>query len=144
MGEPGQGVGVAGLLGTSLKFASERHPYEKALSFAHFEFRGEHAEPAAFRSHLDDVVRVGAYQSFPIYTIDEEPVIDDWIFHDSLESDLDRIAKRLGLPTPLQVPRARSSHRVDRTPAAEILTGAQKRIVQSRCAPEFDLFGWER
>ena len=126
---------------SALKFASERHPYEKAVSLAHFQFRGE---PDAFSAHLDAVVQHGKYHGHPVYTMNGEPVVDDWVLMNSLESDLDRIAERLGLPTPLAVPRARARTRADRTPAAEVLTTRQKRIVQNHCAPEFELFGWER
>jgi hypothetical protein len=125
----------------AVKISSERHPYEKAVSFAHFGFRGDSDEE--FREHLEKVVRTGAYRGWRTYAIDGESVVDEWVMQGSIASDVDRIAKRLGLPTPLEIPRARSGER-DRTPAHEVLTDEQKRVVQKRCAREFDLFGWER
>jgi hypothetical protein len=127
----------------AVKIAGERHPYEKAVSLAHFSFTGE---PAHFAAHLDETVvaRHRHYACYPVYMVDGEPVVDEWILYDALQADADRIATRLGLPTPLQLPRARSHQRADRTPAPEVLTPRQKRIVQRHCAPEFDLFGWER
>ncbi len=129
---------------SAVKITSERHPYEKALSFALFAFRGDRSDRAVFDPHLDDVVRNGTYRGFATYAIDGEPVIDEFILHDSLESDVERIAGRLGLPTPLELPHARLSKRVDDASAAEILSPDQKRVVQKLCAREFDVLGWER
>jgi len=126
----------------AVKIAPERHPYEKAVSLAYFYFRGS---PDAFPAFLDETVvgRHPEYVGYPVYTVDDEPVIDEWILYDSLERDLARITTRLGLPTPVELTRARSEERTDRTPAAEVLTREQKRIVRRHCAPEFELFGWE-
>lgn len=128
---------------SALKVTSERHPYEKAMSYARFAYRGDRDDPA-FGAHLDDVVRNGSYRGLKTYAIAGEPVIDEWIRHDSLADDVDRLARRLGLPTPLALPHARLSRRGDEMPAAEILSAEQKRIVQKLCAREFDLLGWER
>ena len=125
----------------AVKVSSERHPYEKAVSFAHFGFRG--GTDAEFREHLDQIVRSKAYRGYPTYFINGDSVVDEWVMQQSIASDVERIAERLGLPTPLEVPRARSNER-DRTPAHEVLTDEQKRVVQRRCAREFELFGWER
>src|SRR4051794_4178104 len=52
----------------ALKFTAERHPYEKAVSFAYFSFRGDRADPEAFAVHLDQVVRARPYPGHPLYS----------------------------------------------------------------------------
>ena len=124
---------------TAFKFTAERHPYEKALSLAHHAFR----ENYDFSLVLDAVVRAGKrYVGHPWYINDGKVIVDDFVRHESIPDDMARICGRLGLP-PLELPRARQHDR-DRKPAREILTAEQRLFIQEACAPEFELFGWER
>jgi hypothetical protein len=126
----------------ALKFTVERHPYEKAVSFAYFAYRGDRGDAAAFAEHLDDTVRHRGYPGHPLYSINGVPRMDAYALHDSLEDDLVRILAPLGLRPVHPLPRARSHTRTDRRPAAEVLSDRQKAIVRKRCAPEFEMFGW--
>lgn len=124
---------------SALKFTSERHPYEKALSLAYFTFGNQ----GDFRSHLQTTVEDDPrYVGHAHYIADGKVIVDAFIMHDTVQADFDAITDRLNLPR-LQLPKARHIER-DRTPARDVLTATQKARIYERCAPEFELFGWER
>ncbi len=126
------------------KFTTERHPYEKAVSLAHFRYKGKTAKRMSFEDHLDHTVKndMRTYSTFQLYSIDGKPVMDAFLMQQTLSDDLEALRKRLSLP-PFELPRARAN-RTDRRPAAELLTGEQKEFIHSTCKREFDFFGWER
>ena len=134
----------------AFKFASERHPYEKAVSLAFFRYgkqeaiRNDGLPRQRFEDLLDRVVQGGEYQSFEYYSIDGKSVVDEFIRHETLEHDLRRIGEKIGIPIPPELPRAKGSYRLDRRPAREILSDAQKEIVYGFCRKEFELLGYER
>jgi hypothetical protein len=133
----------------AFKFTSERHPYEKAVSLAYYQASKQDRtieerpnQPREFEKLLDTVVRFGRYASYPLYSIDGIPVVSDFIRYESIESDLKRIAEKLGFDLP-PLDEFKSNHRQDRRPAREILTAAQKETVYRFCKPEFELLGYE-
>jgi hypothetical protein len=128
------------------KFTSERHPYEKAVSYAYFKHRGhtKREKNTNFKKFLDRAVRAGKYRSFPVYSIDGRSVADDYIRLESFETDIRRVGERLGVPVPDELPRKRATKRDDPRPAREILNAEQRDIVFEHCRPEFELLGYER
>lgn len=132
----------------AFKFASERHPYEKAVSLAYFRYgkriRDGRGKNASFEEILERVVKSGAYSGFEYYSIDGKSVADDFIRHENFEADLRRICAKLGVPVPDELPRKKSNFRKDPRPAREILTDAHKQAIYEACKPEFELFGYER
>jgi hypothetical protein len=134
------------------KFTSERHPYEKVLSFAHYRLRqrGELKSELAlakfggFAGFLDTIVNRGQYASFRYYSIDGKSVADDYIRLETMQEDMHRIGARIGVPMPEEMPHKRETERNDDRPAREILTDAQKQIVYEHCRHEFDVLGYER
>jgi hypothetical protein len=130
------------------KFASERHPYEKAVSLAFyrmhkFEKWGVEEADREFRRVLDEVVRGNSYSGLKYYSIEGAPVVDDFIRHESFEADLRRVAARVGVTVPEDLPRKKGSIRLDPRPAREILSDEQKRTIYHRCKQEFELLGYE-
>jgi hypothetical protein len=131
----------------AFKFTSERHPYEKAVSLAAYNYgrrtKKNYPEKPEFAIFLNKTVRAGKYRSFDYYVVDGKVVVDDFIRFETLLSDLKRIGGRLGVPVPDELPHARMSAR-DPRPAQEILTDEQKQIVFAHCREEFELHGYER
>ncbi len=131
----------------SYKFTSERHPYEKVVSFAYYNFarHNQKGKPiqSDFPEYMDQVVRRGKYRSFNYYTIDGKVIVDDFIRYERLSEDLQRIAGRLGFEIPDELPQKRSAFRLDRRPATEILSDEQKQIVFETCREEFELLGYQ-
>jgi hypothetical protein len=136
----------------TFKFTSERHPYEKVLSFTHYRFEqmGPFKRERAldkfngFDGYLDNVVRRGHYSSFRYYSIDGTSVADDYIRLETMHEDMHRIGARIGMKMPDEMPHKRETERGDDRPAREILTGEQKQIVYEHCRHEFDVLGYER
>ncbi|HVZ90528.1 MAG TPA: hypothetical protein VG843_02665 [Rhizomicrobium sp.] len=132
----------------AFKFASERHPYEKAVSLAFYRYgkrvRDGRGKALNFEKVLDKVIETGSYSGFKYYSIDGKSVADDFIRHENFEADLRRICAKLGVPVPDELPRKKSNFRKDPRPAREILSDAQKSRIYETCKPEFELFGYER
>jgi hypothetical protein len=136
----------------AFKFASERHPYEKAVSLAYFQLgkqqrrRQKDQERAAIRFArvLERVVNEGEYQGYQYYTIDGLVVADAFIRLESFRADFALIAKQLGVAVPQELPRRKADYRLDNRPAREVLSGEQKRTVFEKCREEFELLGYER
>jgi hypothetical protein len=126
------------------KFSIERHPYEKAVSFAYFTYKPRIAKSGrSFDEHLDSVVRRSDYSGYHFYSIDGEVAVDEFLRCENLERDLRRLAEKLGIPIPDTLTTSKQSSRKDRRPAREILTDVQKEIIHRRCKREFDLFAHE-
>lgn len=135
----------------AFKFTSERHPYEKAVSLAFYRY-GKRERIATktgkrlsddFATVLDETVRTRLYRSFTFYTIDGRVIVDDFIRHETLEPDLKRIGKRLGIEIPKDLPRKKSSYKLDERPAAQVLSDEQKDIIRDNCREEFELLGYK-
>lgn len=117
---------------TAFRFTSERHPYEKALSLA--AMTGKELESVVFNDTR--------YVGHPWYLEDGKLIVDRVILHDNLARDFAQVLTHLGLPS-TDLPHARQTDR-DRRPAGEQMTARQRAFVYEQCAPEFELFGWER
>lgn len=128
------------------KFSCERHPYEKAVSLAHYNYiRGKNSgrpRDMEFATYLDKVVRRGSYRGFDHYSIDGKVAVDDFIRFETLFEDLQRVGTHLGLTIPAELPQKKTAHRKDRRPAREVLSDEQKQIVYAHCREEFELFGY--
>jgi hypothetical protein len=134
---------------SAFKFTSERHPYEKAVSLAYMSWskgdaRRQKRANNDFSSYLDTVVQKGRYAGFPLYSIEGQSVVDDFIRLETLTADLQRVGKRLGIGIPDELPNERSDSRTDRRPASQILSGQQKEAVWNHCRREFEILGYER
>ena len=125
----------------ALAISVERHPYEKAVSMAHYV----QALPGqTFADHLDAVVRRARFANWRLYTNRHGNVMVDVLLrYEHLKADVDALLVRLGLPAVTELPRAKTGFRVDRRPAHEVLTAEHKRLIQQACAPEFEYFGYQ-
>lgn len=130
----------------SFKFSCERHPYEKAVSLAHFNWlRGESrgkSRDMEFSEYLDRTVRQGSYRGFDHYSIEGKVVVDDFIRFETLIEDLRRIGEHLGINIPAELPQKKVGMRKDQRPAQEVLSDEQKQIVHNHCREEFEFFGY--
>lgn len=114
------------------RFTVERHPYDKVLSRA-----------AMTRFDIDRVVFDDRlYVGHPWYLSDGRLLVDNVVMFDRLDDDVAQVMTRFGLPR-TTLPRARYTER-DRRPAREQLSATQRDFIYEQCAPEFELFGWER
>ncbi len=125
---------------SAVKIASERHPYEKALSRAYHS----HRKAVPFPEHLEQIVfEDRRYVGHPYYIQDGKVIAGFFVRHHSLDEDFARLCNRLALPN-LKLPMARYNAERDRTPARDVLSLRQRAFIYEQCAPEFELFGWDR
>lgn len=129
---------------SAFKVTVERHPYEKAVSQAYYRMFKRDRMVGSFSKFLDRTVRKGGYAGFPIWSIDGEVAVDDFIRQETLVPDLERVTKRLGIPMPTELPEMKTRTRADKRPAREILTDEQKDTVYEHCKREFEILGYER
>lgn len=127
---------------TACKITAERHPYERVVSLAYYQFSDRTSE-MPFEQHLDELVWRGRYSTFQHYAIDDQVIVDEFIRHESLHDDLRRIGQKLHIPIPDELPQAKTKQRKDRRPAREILSEAQKQRIYEVCSREFALHGYE-
>lgn len=134
----------------AFKFASERHPYEKAVSLAYFRLGKRERQRRrggipkdSFEEYLAIVVRQGGCDGHSLYTIDGRVILDDVIRQESLGEDLRRIGDRLGFPVPAELSDAKTVYRSDQRPAREILSADQRQAIYAARRVEFDYFGYE-
>lgn len=127
------------------RFTSERHPYEKAVSLAFYNFGKAQVRTGEdnFAEFLKTTIERGRYRSFDQYTIAGKIVVDDFIRYENLVEDLNRIGQSIGVSIPEELPQKRTGFRTDRRPAREILSEEQRRQVFEICREEFELLGYE-
>lgn len=127
----------------AFKFTTERHPYEKVVSRAYFKL-GATGEVNLIPEMLDNIVMQEKYSDFGHYAIGKKVVVDAIARVENLEADLRRIAGKIGMNLPDQLPRMKSIYRKDPRPAREILSQEQKDHIYRVCKREFRLLGYER
>lgn len=123
-----------------LKISVERNPFDKAISSYYWRTRKQR-QPLSIQDYLLNCP-ASEISNWPIYTIDNTPVVDLMLRQENLESDLDAVAERLALPTPLALPqqRPKGQYRRDRRPWQEVLDGACERRIRAVCAREIEAF----
>jgi hypothetical protein len=126
------------------KFASARHPYEKAVSMAYYRLAKRGLSADDFPALLEKTVRGGEYRSFDHYHIGGTLVVQDFIRLETLHEDLQRVGAHVGVKIPRRLPRKKGRYRLDRRPAREILSPRQREKVIKNCHEEFDLLDYER
>ncbi len=102
------------------KFAFDRNPWDRQVSFYHHRYRGETAPPpfAAFMHH-DRHARVNNYD---IYSIDGDVAVDFVGRFENLEEDLKVALSHVGLDLTCELPRAKSTFRRGQSPIATTTT----------------------
>jgi len=122
------------------KFAIERNPWDKAISLYFWRTRAANPRPPL----LEFLQSVGtrSLSNAHIYLIDGELAVDRVVEYDRLTDQLDEVRTRLGLPEPLALPRAKASHRVERSHYSELLGPAERAVIDAACAREIALFGY--
>jgi hypothetical protein len=132
-------LGEAGW-GSSFKFAIERNPWDRLLSFFHWQQSRNAAET------LESFVARGAVErmherGWGLYTVGERLAVDRVIRFEALDQELARIAAELGF-APVVLPRAKSGLRSDRRPYQEVLGADVRDRVARICAPEIEMMDY--
>jgi hypothetical protein len=136
------------------KFTIERHPYDKAVSFANFHLKyrsyidgGEmrveldHIAPA-----IDQLIESGKLQqkirNYNLYTHQGRIAVDKIIRYEQLNEELALIFRSRGLPDDASLRHVKAGVRDRTIPAKDILTRSQKDWINRVCAEEFVLMDY--
>jgi hypothetical protein len=125
------------------KFCVERNPWDRAISLYHWRYRSRPKPPLAeFLSSDAPLLRL-RQSGFELYTLDGEIAVDRICLYEDLQDGLEEVRIRLGLPAPLELPRANSTSRTDRRHYRELLDEEQRERIRRVFQPEIELFGYE-
>ena len=128
----------------AFKFSVDRHPYEKVVSRAWWNIGRRNGNPdAELGPEIEKAIRRRSYLNHSIYMIDGRLAVDELWPYEQMWERLRELAGRLGLPAPVEQPRAKAQYRRDRTPAREALSVEQRERIYRDARVEFDLLGYE-
>jgi hypothetical protein len=122
------------------KFAIERDPWDKAISLYYWRTRNEQPR----RPLLQFLNEVGArsLSNAHIYLIDGEPAVDRIISYERLAEQLEEVRRHIGLPEPLSLPRAKGTHRAERSHYSQLIGPAERAVIDAACRREIELLGY--
>ena len=122
------------------KFAIERDPWDKAISLYYWRTRNEQPR----RPLLQFLKEVGArsLSNGHIYLIDGKPAVDRIIAFERLPQELEEIRTQLALPEPLSLPRAKGTHRAERSHYSQLIGPAERAVIDAACRREIELLGY--
>ncbi|MCQ6274872.1 sulfotransferase family 2 domain-containing protein [Bacillus sp. V3B] len=123
--------------GSYYKFCFERNPWDKVIS-AYFFVATK--EEITFEQFLDSYL--GFSCNFPLYTIDGNTAVDFVGKYESLDKDIIRVCRKIGLPYDGWLPKAKGNYRKNRKHYTEFYTLEQKQMVERYFKKEIDLFNY--
>ncbi len=138
------------LLGDSwqdyVTFTVERNPFDRVISQYYWELplwerRG--AKVPTIGEFLMDRSE-GVLSNWPLYAEGPAVIVDHVGRYESLEDDLRMISERIGLPGPIDISqiRTKSGWRKDRRPYRDVLSDADRQLVERICHRELAEFGY--
>ncbi|MEM9008996.1 MAG: hypothetical protein AAGE59_36495, partial [Cyanobacteria bacterium P01_F01_bin.86] len=77
-----------------------------------------------------------------IYTIENQLAVDFVGRHENLYDDLEKVRKRLGIPSKILLPKAKAHFRKDRRHYSKVLTPESRLLIESVCSKEMTCFGY--
>lgn len=123
------------------KFAFDRNPWDRQVSYYHYCFRDQDKK-VPFQGFMtaDRRARLNNYE---IYSIDGEPAVDFVGRYESLEADLSHVLKRIGVTEPLELPHAKGGIRPQQRTYREYYTPELKQQVGDWYNREIALLRYE-
>ena len=123
------------------KFSIERNPYDKAVSRYYWSTRKMEPRPT-LEDHLN-ARAPAALSNWHLYTIDDELAVDYMMRYESLEESLRYVEEALALPSPLQLPTAKSGYRKSRRHYSQLISPEARKRIDTVCAKELAAFRYE-
>lgn len=134
---------LPGLWSRALKFAIDRHPYEKVVSRAWWNIGRRGGSPAELTAEIEAAVASRSYLNYPLYCADGRVIVDELWRYEEMCDRLAALAQRLGQSIPQALPQAKGGHRRDLRPARDVLTAGQRARIAADARIEFELLGYE-
>ena len=124
--------------GSYFKFCFERDPFDKAISRYYWSTH----EPRPKISDYLTSAPVKSVSNWDTYAINERIAVDYVGRYENLTEDLATIARRIGLPETISLPRAKGEFRKDRKHYSEILNTRARDHIEQVCAREIAAFNY--
>ncbi len=125
------------------KICFERNPWDRVISAYYWQNKNTDARPA-MDAYLDSVGITKLKKSgIGLYTIDGKVVVDKICRFEDMAGELEAFRQHVGLPEPVELPRAKSGFRKDKRHYRDILTPAQRDKIAALFADEIALMGYE-
>lgn len=126
----------------AFKFTIQRHPYDRMISFAYWIRKNPEKEIGEV---IDNILDDHSLTNTSFYMIDGKVIVDQFIRFEAMREGVEAVEKKIGATNLWEhFPKTKHEQRTDRRPAAEVLTGRQKKRIARQCKTEFELFGYER
>ncbi|WLD94433.1 sulfotransferase family 2 domain-containing protein [Alkalihalobacillus sp. AL-G] len=122
------------------KFCFDRNPWDKVISLYYFLVRDPKKE--SFDEFLEREGYKLAY-NFPIYTLNNNSVVDYLGKYENLESDLKLICDKISLPFDGWLPRAKGNFRQNRQHYSTQYNNHQRETIRNYFKKEIDLFNYK-
>lgn len=134
-------IGDDGVWRSYFKFAFDRNPWDREVSYYHYCFRNQGSPPPFDRFvHSDRRARLNNYE---IYSVDGDVAVDFVGRYETLTEDLARALAQIGIDTDVELPRAKGSFRKDEKPYRDYYTAASRALIGEWYKPEIALLGYE-
>lgn len=124
------------------KFCIVRNPWDRFLSFYH-QNGGSRGKRTVSEVLDRPVVRKLRSKGVNLMCIDGTLAVNRVCRFERLTEDLEEVRLQLGLPEPLDLPRAKGKTRTDRRHYREVLTDAERDRIAELLREEIELFGYE-
>jgi len=126
----------------SFRFCIERNPFDRVVSLYWWCHRRE-PRPSIGEFLRSPRLRLLSRNGIEMYTDKSGRIVVDQVLrYERLEEELEGVRRKLGLPEPLVLPRAKSGHRPEGQGWRDVLTAPDRRVIESCFRRELDLFGY--
>jgi hypothetical protein len=124
------------------KFCFERNPWDRVISYYYWKHR---EEPRPALSEFVHSERLGKLrkQGRDLYTIGGEVVVDRVCRFEALDDELEAVCRKLGMPQPLELPRAKGGFRRDRRSYRDLLGERERQRIAEFFHDEITRLGYE-
>lgn len=126
---------------TYFKFAFDRNPWDREVSYYYHCFRGGEARPSFDRFVQSD--RRARLNNYEIYSLNGDVAVDFVGRYEHLEEDLKAALAQAGVTGDFELPRAKGNFRTDKRPYREYYTRDTQALVGAWYEPEITLLGYE-
>ena len=124
------------------KFCFERHPFDRVISLYYWRYKRE--PRPSISDFLDSgVPNLLRKRGLDLYTIDRIAAVDRVCLYENMAQELEQLRDRFGFDSPIELPRAKGAHRLDRRNPRDILSETDKERIRRMFATEIERFGFE-
>ncbi len=123
------------------KFCIERNPWDRLISFYYFINKLDN-RPSIQEFIDQDIVLRLKQNGYENYTINNIIAVDKICRYEKLNTELTDVAKKISLPSPLELPLAKSNFRLDKRHYSEVIDTYTRDKVSQIFEKEIKMFNY--